>query len=183
MQNLIEPNLHPIFVHFVIGLLFTAAVALAVVAFTPARGVWRASLQHAGDWMLLVGLVALAAAVAAGFEAYYTVAHDGPSHASMTTHRNWALATGAVFLGLGVWRWMSRGRPPSAVLAVALLVGAGLLTTTAWWGGRLVFHHGLGVASLPAASGPGHHHDGEGHGDHAHDDHEHGDHAHDDQGH
>ena len=40
MDSLIEPNLHPIFVHFVVGLLFTSALALAASSFTPADARW-----------------------------------------------------------------------------------------------------------------------------------------------
>lgn len=168
MNSLIEPNIHPVFVHFAIALLITAVLTLAVAAFAPAQARWRGSLQAAGDWMLLFGLIALAGTVAAGFQAYYSVAHDTPSHATMTTHRNWALAAAALFLIAGIWRWTERRRPPSAPAALTLLVAAGLIAVTGWWGGRLVFHHGLGVASLPQVSGESHAHD-HGPGDHDHD--------------
>ncbi|MFP3943341.1 MAG: DUF2231 domain-containing protein [Alphaproteobacteria bacterium] len=176
---LIEPNVHPVFVHFAVGLLFTASIILLAAALAPAQAGWRGSLRTAGDWMLFLGLAALAGAAAAGFQAFYSVAHDGPSHEAMITHRNWALATAGVFLIAGLWRWAGRKSAPSVPFALVLLVAAGLLTVTAWWGGRLVFHHGLGVASLPQASGEGHDHDHGGH-DHgtaaaedAHDDGEH----------
>lgn len=165
MDTLIQPNLHPIFVHFVVGLLFTSAAALAVSAFRPAEARWRTMLQAAGDWMLFLGLLAALGAVIAGFDAYYSVDHDGPSHAAMTTHRNWALATAAVFAGLGAWRWLRRQKRPGAVFGLAGLGAAALLTVTAWWGGELVFRYGLGVKSLPAATGEGHDHD-HGDGDH-----------------
>jgi uncharacterized membrane protein/ketosteroid isomerase-like protein len=164
----LEPNWHPVFVHFVVGLLITAVIMLAVAGLAPQGWPRRPSLQTAGDWMLAIGIAAALTAVAAGFQAYYTVAHDGPSHAAMTDHRNWALAASAAFLLIGFWRYLRRDRAPSILFVLVLIVAAGLLTATAWRGGRLVFHHGLGVASLPEASGPGHDHD---HGDgHDHDD-------------
>ncbi len=162
-----EPNWHPVFVHFVVGLLLTATVALAVVAFAPQGWARRVSLQAAGDWMLAIGIAAALAAVAAGFQAYYTVAHDAPSHVAMTDHRNWALATTAVLLVIGVWRYRRRGQTPSILFVLAVIVAAGLLTATAWRGGELVFHHGLGVTSLPQSEGAGHDHDHG--GGHAHD--------------
>jgi uncharacterized membrane protein len=158
MTEFIEPNLHPIFVHFVVGLLITAVVAQAA-SLAPVRPSWRLSLQTAADWMLFLGLAAAVAAVAAGFQAYGSVVHDGPAHESMKVHRNWALVTAGVFILLGVWRAWQIPRPVSKPLAFVLIIAAGLLTTTAWWGGRLVFHHGLGVESLPnATEGGGHHH-------------------------
>ncbi|GGE39115.1 hypothetical protein GCM10011367_11930 [Marinicauda pacifica] len=168
MDNLIEPNLHPIFVHFVVGLLFTSALALAISAFAPADTRWRSTLQAAGDWMLGLGILAALGAVIAGFDAYYSVAHDGPSHEAMTTHRNWALPTAAAFISLGIWRWLKRSERPGALFGLAGLAAAALLTVTAWWGGALVFRHGLGVESLPAATGEGHDHD-HGDGGHGHD--------------
>lgn len=180
MDGLIEPNLHPIFVHFVVGLLFTSAIVLAVGAFAPSGTRWRSPLVTAGDWMLALGLVAAVGAVIAGFEAYYTVAHDGPSHAAMTTHRNWALAAAGVFLALGVWRWMRRPDAPGPLFALAGIAAAALLTVTAWWGGVVVFEHGVGVQSLPEASGDGHDHD---HGDGGHGDGGHGDGGHGEAGH
>lgn len=149
MESLIEPNVHPILVHFVVGLLISATGVLVLAAVIPPGSGMKPSLITAGDWMLSLGLVSLVLAIAAGFQAYFTVAHDTPSHEAMTTHRNWALATAAAFLVIGAWRLPSRGRSPSVLFAIGLIVAAGLLTTTAWWGGRLVFHHGLGVMSLP----------------------------------
>ena len=44
------------------------------------------------------------------------------------------------------------------MFAGLLLVAALALSVTAWWGGRLVYHHGLGVAGLPQVTGEGHDH-------------------------
>lgn len=159
-----EPNWHPVIVHFAIGLLATAAVVLIVVTLAPGGWARRASLQAAGDWMLTIGVLAALGAAGAGFYAYYTVAHDAPSHTAMTEHRNWALATLAIFLLIGIWRYLQRDRAPSILFAIGLIAAAALLAGTGWRGGRLVYHHGLGVASLPQTSSAGHaHDDGNGH--------------------
>lgn len=164
MNTLIEPNLHPIFVHFVVGLLFTGAIAHAVTAFAPQEAGWRGRLQAAADWMLGLGILAAVGAVIAGFDAYYSVAHDADSHAAMTTHRNWALTAAALFTGLGAWRFATRKSAPGALFALASLAAAALLTVTAWWGGKLVFEHGVGVQRLPEAHGEGHDHEHPGSG-------------------
>ncbi|MGQ0531778.1 MAG: nuclear transport factor 2 family protein [Caulobacteraceae bacterium] len=158
MESLIEPNIHPLLVHFAIALTMTAALAY-VLALVPAASRWRASLAPAADWMLAFAALAVVATVAAGFQAYYAVAHDAPSHAAMTTHRNWAVPTGAAILVLAAWRWFRRASPPSALFSTFIVAGAVLIAVTGWWGGRLVFAHGLGVASLPQAEGEGHDHD------------------------
>ena len=87
----------------------------------------------------------------AGFYAYNTVAHDGPSHAAMTDHRNWAIATIVLFLCLAVWSIIRvrAERPLGTLFVVALVATQLVLLSTAWRGGELVYRHGLGVLSLP----------------------------------
>ncbi|MEZ5398000.1 MAG: nuclear transport factor 2 family protein, partial [Bryobacterales bacterium] len=168
------------------------------IQFAPRQSEWRVSLKSAADWMLGLGVIAAVAAVGAGLQAYYSVAHDGPSHEAMTFHRNIAIPTAGVFVLLGLWRWAARKNFPSLVFSLAMLLASAALATTAWWGGKLVYGYGLGVASLPQATGEGHDHEqapGQGHGDetetasaegqddgHDHgdaDDHSAGDHDHD----
>lgn len=182
MPDMIEPNIHPILVHFTYALIMTSAFSLIVVSLRPAGG-WRDTLKHAGDWMLAFGAVSILATVAAGFQAYYSVAHDGPSHAAMTVHRNFAVPTAVVLLALSGWRYLKRANRPGFVYSALLLGVAGMLTVTAWWGGRLVYAHGLGVMRMPQVTGEGHDHEhapgeehgdkgekaGDGHSDHDHD--------------
>jgi uncharacterized membrane protein/ketosteroid isomerase-like protein len=158
MNAIIEPNIHPLLVHFAYALMTTGAIAMLFVSLVPGAK-RRDTLKTAGDWMIAFGAAAILATVAAGFQAYYSVAHDGPSHEAMTTHRNWAVPTATLLLGLSFWRWRRRKNHPSAVFALVFLAAAMSLSVTAWWGGRLVYGHGLGVASLPAAEGAGDGHD------------------------
>lgn len=167
MPNMIEPNIHPMLVHFTYSLMTLSALSLFFVSLSPAGG-WRDTLKHAGDWMLAFGAISILATVAAGFQAYYTVAHDGPSHAAMTVHRNFAVPTAIALLALSFWRYLKRANRPSVVYSALLLAAAGILTVTAWWGGRLVYAHGLGVMRMPQVTGEGHDHEhapGEEHGD------------------
>lgn len=189
MDAMIEPNIHPMLVHFAYALTISGALSLFIVSVLP-QGGWRDTLKPAGDWMIALGAVSIIATVAAGFQAYYSVAHDGPSHAAMTTHRNWAVPTAGVILLLSVWRWLKRKDRPSVLYSVLLLAAATSLSVTAWWGGKLVYGHGLGVSRMPVVTGEGHDHEhapGQGHGDEAtekesHDDdaHDHGEHDHGD---
>lgn len=168
MQSLIEPNIHPILVHFAYALTMSGALSLFIVSLSPSGGGWRDTLKIAGDWMLAIGALTIIATVAAGFQAYYSVDHDGPSHAAMTVHRNWAVPTAFVILLLGVWRRKKRDTRPSILFAALLLAAATSLSVTAWWGGKLVFVHGLGVSRMPMVTGEGHDHEhapGEEHGD------------------
>ncbi|WP_051882387.1 DUF2231 domain-containing protein [Parvularcula oceani] len=160
--DLIEPNIHPVLVHFAYALTVVAA-GLYGLALLP-RFRQRPGLSAAADWSLFLAGVSVILTIAAGFQAYYSVAHDGPSHEAMTTHRNWAVPTGTLVVLLAAWRWWRRARRPSTALSSGVIVSAALLSVTAWWGGHLVYSYGLGVESLPeAGSGDGHDHDhGEG---------------------
>ena len=44
---------------------------------------------------------------------------------------------------------------------IGLVIGVILLGVTAWYGGELVYRHGLGVMSLPESETEGHSHDGD----------------------
>ncbi len=161
MENIIEPNIHPILVHFAYALSVTAFISYLLAAFAPA-GKWRDTLQPAANWMLAFGALAIIATIAAGFQAYYTVNHDTPSHAAMTTHRNWAVPSGTAILLLALWRWTARAKPASAMFITLLAAAALSLSVTAWWGGKIVYGYGLGVKSMPVVTGDGHDHE---HGD------------------
>jgi uncharacterized membrane protein len=121
MENLVQPNLHPLIIHFTIAFLITGPVLLLVASFADEKANWRESIRTVGDWMLALGLVSAVAALAAGFQAYYPVNHDGPSHLAMTDHRNWAVATASLFFVFGAWRYRVRGQYPSTLFAIALL--------------------------------------------------------------
>lgn len=158
MTSLIEPNIHPILVHFSYALSFTAVVAYWISSI-PSLDRRKAGLHAAADWMLAFGALAIVATVAAGFQAYYSIAHDGPSHAAMTTHRNWAVPSAIAILALAFWRWKARVQAPSLVFKSFLTLAAISLSVTAWWGGHIVYNYGLGVKSMPEVTGDGHDHD------------------------
>ncbi len=163
MMNMeIVPNWHPIFVHFTIGLLGVSALLyLAGLVFK------NEHLLIAGRWNLWIGAFLTIGTVAAGLNAYYTVAHDGASHIAMTNHRNWALATASVFALLALWSlWKHRGaKAVSPVFVGLLLLATVLLGITGFKGGEVVYRHGTGVMRMPIIQGDGghasHHHGAE----------------------
>lgn len=158
MGGFLEPNIHPVLVHFAYALSLSALGVYLIGRLLPA-GPRRDSTQPAGDWMLAMGAFAIVATIAAGFYAYYTVAHDTPSHEAMTTHRNWAVPSGTAIIILAIWRFVKRGRAPSRVFLGLLTVAALSLSVTAWWGGNVVYKYGIGVQSLPVVTGDGHDHE------------------------
>lgn len=158
MNWLIEPNIHPVLVHFAYALSVSSAGCYLTLKLIPA-GRRRDSLRPAADWMLAFSAFAILATVAAGFQAYYSVAHDGPSHEAMTTHRNWAVPSATAILVLAFWRWRTRAKSVTGLFTALLGLAALSLSVTAWWGGHIVYNYGLGVSSLPSVTGDGHDHD------------------------
>jgi uncharacterized membrane protein len=159
----IIPNWHPIFVHFTIALFSTAALLfLAGTVF--AKHPWSNTVLRAAHINLWLGGGFTIFTLLAGWDAYNTVAHDGPSHAAMTDHRNWALATATAWGLLTLWSAF-RHRKTSAVgipFVAVVLLASGLLATTGFKGAEAVYRYGLGVKSLPHVEGDG------GHGNHSH---------------
>jgi uncharacterized membrane protein len=162
---MIIPNWHPIFVHFTVALIFISALLFVVTLFIkgPLREQWtivaRWSLWFGMGFTLITGLT--------GLYAYNTVTHDTPSHLAMTVHRNWAVATIAVFMFLGGVSVMlvRAGKSLGGFFAAAMAAAAVLLASTAWHGGEIVYRYGLGVMSLPKVEGHDHAH---GTGEHSH---------------
>ncbi len=150
----IIPNWHPIFVHFTIALLSISAL------FYLAGLILRKShFLLVARWNLWVGAATTFVTVLAGFDAYNTVAHDEPSHAAMTDHKNWALVTAAMFGLLALWS-VTKHRGASNVgvgFVVLIITASGLLAVTGFKGGEAVYRYGLGVMSLPSVSGEGDH--------------------------
>jgi uncharacterized membrane protein len=149
------PNLHPLLVHFPIALLFTGAGIDALALLLPVRA--RAFLREVSTALYVLGAVAALAAYLTGRAASQTVLVPGMAQPLVTAHWNWALWTVSYFGGLAAVRLalLTRSRLGGgtvAALAVASLVGLGLLYGTAERGARLVYEHGVGVGVLPPAA-------------------------------
>lgn len=156
----ILPNWHPIFVHFTVALISVAAV-LHLASHFVSQPKLAQQWAVVARWNLWFGVGLTVFTVAAGWYAYNTVDHDTPSHAAMTEHRNWAMATFVVFLGIASWEYYlhRHARSKGWLFTSLLLIATILLLTTAWHGGELVYRYGLGVKSLPKVEGEGHAHD------------------------
>lgn len=164
MMNIeIIPNWHPIFVHFTVGLL-----SISALFYLAGLVLRKPNFLIVARWNLWVGGAITVATVLAGFYAYGTVAHDAPSHAVMTDHKNWALVTAFIFAGLSGWSLAKhRGaKSVSSGFVVLILLATTLLGITGFKGGEVVYRHGTGVMRMPEVSGDG-----------AHDSHSHGENA------
>ena len=158
----IIPNWHPIFVHFTVALL-SLAVGFHIICHFLSEGKLKQQFNILARWDLWLGTGFGIISAIAGWLAYNSVAHDAPSHAAMTDHRNWALVTLGLFIILAGWSlWSERQeRLPGKLFLAGLMIAGMLLSSTAWHGAENVYRYGLGVMSLPQQEGEGHAHNHE----------------------
>jgi len=150
----IIPNWHPVFVHFTIAL-FSVATFLFIVG-KLMKSETITITAHVNLWL---GAVITIGTVIIGFDAYNSVVHDGPSHAAMTNHRNWAVPTATSFIVLSMWsaiNYTKRTKVTPLFIACMILATVAL-GVTGFKGGEAVYRYGLGVLSLPIVSGDGGH--------------------------
>lgn len=156
----IIPNWHPIFVHFTVALLSLAVGFHLIYPLFP-DGKIKQHIYIMAHWNLWLGTGFGVITAIAGWFAYNSVAHDGPSHAAMTEHRNWALVTISLFIFMSAWSLWSeiKNRHQGKTFLIGLLIAGILLFSTAWHGAESVYRYGLGVMSLPQPEGDGHSHE------------------------
>lgn len=130
---------HPLVVHLPLIAFFTAVAFDLVDA-------WSATprFRQAATVLWWAAVAGAAAAIGTGLWAYGQVEHSEAAHAVMTLHRNVALATTALLLATGLWRWR---RPRSRPAAIVALVGLAGLAWVGDLGADLVYHHALGLPS------------------------------------
>ena len=147
----IIPNWHPILVHFTIGLLASSVAFFVMSMILPVSNTLKTNWQVVAHWCLWAGMAITLLTLLAGYLAYNSVAHDTPSHAAMTEHRNWAFVTAGAFTLLTLWSLVLRFKKSATGYAFLLfaLISGGLLASTGWHGGEVVYRYGLGVMSLP----------------------------------
>ncbi len=171
----IQPNWHPVFVHFTVSLLFMA-VLLFLIAAILRKEPLHSQLATVARWNLWLGAAMTVGTVLAGLYAFDTVDHNREEqHLAMLDHRQWALSTAALFLVLAAWLLFMAVRGKTAFtgfrhyIFVTFMVIAGLmLAVTGYKGGELVYRHGLGVLSAPVMDKEHHEYGNHEHGEHHH---------------
>ena len=160
----IIPNYHPILVHFTIALTTTAFGMMILSYIFVFKPTVQKECQIVSRWCIWLAALISILTVAAGFHAYYTVAHDTVSHQVMMTHRNWGIATFVAIWIMALWalRLYLKEKSPRWLFSIALAVTFALVIITGWYGAELVYRYGIGVQQLPKVhvkSAVGHQHD------------------------
>jgi uncharacterized membrane protein len=179
-KEFINPNFHVILIHYPLGLLVVGTI-IELFAFLWRRSAFRA----AGRWMILIGALSLVPTATSGLYAMADVnrvaesspgAGDGtPDDATwsevraqspvqgeaweMMTRHAWSNAAGSVVLLLMVVLWLGSSdiwRSRLHLLFLLLLVGGlGMIIFGAWYGGEMIYRHGVGVEVVRETGGTG----------------------------
>ena len=154
----IIPNWHPVLVHFTIGL-FATATGLFCLGTVFIQKSWGETVLKAAHINLWIGAAITVLTLLAGWNAYNAVTHDTASHLAMTDHRNWAFVTAGLYFIATFWSLSTYKKTAKVkILFLILLVTAfGLLATTGYKGGEVVYRYGIGVMSMPVPSEDGSH--------------------------
>lgn len=167
----IVPNWHPIWVHFAIALLITAAGVYLLLGWKSNRSdECPPAALIVSRWTLWLGTAAALAALLTGWWASNSVQHDELGHANMLVHRNWAIGSTVLFGSAALLEFLRRKQARASVISALLLLAGGIaIARTGLEGGQNVYEHGLGVQRLPQTTGSGHEHGGHDHSDHQED--------------
>ncbi len=144
-------NIHPLLVHFPIGLYygFVVAEALALISRSLA-------LRQAASWMLYFGTLGAGGAVAAGYQAAATVEHNEEVHAILERHEDYGLMVLVLGVLLSCARWITQSRASRLVRSVEFLLAlvlVSLMTRGADLGGQMVYGAAVAVNCPDAAVG------------------------------
>jgi len=140
-------NIHPLIVHFPIGLL-PAAVLLYVLAWLAKKESWA----WTGLWLLGLGTLGAAAAVASGlYGAEGVMVAPAVREHLLMNHERIMLGVLALSVILSVWAWLARPMPLKGGVVFLLLLAVLLagLTVGADFGGRMVYDYNAGGNACP----------------------------------
>jgi uncharacterized membrane protein len=138
-------SFHPFFVHFPIALLSISFLFEIVFLL---RG--EIEFSRVGWWLHMAGTLGILLSVATGLRAVSGTQISPEVLDVLSSHQGIALVVTALFSGLLLWRVGRRTALPEAGRAIymaAFAAGVILMWLGAWYGGQLVYHFGLGVAT------------------------------------
>jgi len=130
-------QMHPVLVHLPIALLPVAVVADWLGATREDD-----AMREVGRSAIRIAAAGAVAAAGTGLIAGEEV-NEGRARDLLVTHRNLNFAATVATLALASWR--SRNDRPGAVYVAAGAAAVGLVSYTAYLGGRLVYANGVGV--------------------------------------
>lgn len=138
-------NIHPIIVHFPIGLLIISTLFFIAGHFIKPNN----ELIITGKWTLIMGSLFALLAVITGLLAASTLPHDEEIHHAMTIHRNILIPVMIIALSLAGYIFFQKDLSNikrGNLFLSGLIIMSGLLVLGADYGGQMVFKYGAGTA-------------------------------------
>lgn len=138
--------LHPLCTHFPLALLGIAPLWDLVGLLRPEPLWWQLSF-----WCMAAGLAGALLALITGFVDYLAIPENHPAQPVTNRHLVWVLSA----VGLFTLNILVRGgsHPPDGLYRLALFflsaAGLALLGIGGWYGGELVYGHGIGRRKGP----------------------------------
>lgn len=137
----IRHPIHPILIHFPVGLLLLSLV-LDVVGLVRADPVW----VRGAFYSLWFGVLTALLAAVPGLVDYLDIRRDHPAKKTATFHMVLNLAAVGLYVVNGLLRWRELERSSAPVLPFVLsLIGIGILGVSGYLGGHIVYNDGIGV--------------------------------------
>ncbi len=140
-------NIHPLLVHFPIAFLYGAALLYFLASISASDG-----LKWAALWMLVLGALGAAAAVASGlYAAPGLMVSVSVRHELLRNHKHLMVAASAVTGVLTVWALATRPMPARGryVFLAGLIAVMGLIAAGADIGGEMVYGYNAGGSACP----------------------------------
>ncbi len=136
---------HPIAVHFPIALLSLGFILALLAGFLRKKEPFK-WIDAAVSWALWLGTIGAWSAMGLGLLAEDKAPHVPPAWEVLANHKARAFWTVGVFSLLSLWRiFRKQDKIAQTILWAAAL---GILLSTAYLGGRLVFDYGMGVVKV-----------------------------------
>ena len=135
-------NIHPLVIHFPIGLLMGAVLFYFVAWITK-----KDEFAKTGFWVLLLGALSLAAAVGTGLYAEQGVmVHLSVREKLLVPHKNFMITASGLCFVTTAWAIIARPFPKKGrkIFLLLLLAALGAMTLGADFGGRLVYDYNAG---------------------------------------
>lgn len=140
-------NIHPLLVHFPIAFLYGAALLYFLGSISASE-----RLKWTALWMLVLGALGAAAAVASGlYAAPGLMVSMSVRHELLRNHKRLMIATSAVTGVLTVWALAARPMPTRGryVFLAGLIAVMCLITAGADIGGEMVYGYNAGGSACP----------------------------------
>jgi len=140
-------NYHPLLVHFPIAFIYGASLMYFIAWITASE-----KLQWTSLWMLLLGALSAAVALASGFYAAPGLMVSQSVRDELLAHHKHLMVAASILTGaLTLWALASRPMPMRGryVFLAGLLAVMGLIATGADLGGEMVYSYNAGGTACP----------------------------------